>query len=155
MNIGETVRKLLRIGVFVLTAAFLGFIFFNSLQNSTASDAQSDGVVSLFQSFFDGLRIDGNTATFLVRKAGHLLEFFVLGCLLSIDIRILTRNWWARIFVPLFFGILFPVIDEMLQLFTPGRSSEVRDVVIDFCGVCFGILVTTSILFLIDRKKKT
>ena len=151
----ETVWKLLRIGAFVLTAVLLCFIFWNSLQNSTASDAQSDGVVHWLQPVLDGLHIDGSMATFLVRKAGHFLEFFSLGCLLCLDIRILTRNWWARIFVPLFFGILFPVIDETLQLFSPGRSSEVRDVLIDFCGVLVGMLVVTPILYLIDRKKKT
>ena len=153
---GDTVWKVLRVGAFLLTAAFLGFIFFNSMQDSVASDAQSDSVKGVLQSFFDWLHIDSGTATFLVRKAGHLLEFFVLGCLLCVDIRILTRNWWARIFAPLFFGILFPVLDETIQLFTPGRSSEVRDVLIDFCGVCIGVAVATTILALLfDRKKKT
>ena len=150
-----TVRKLLRVGAFLLTAAFLGFIFYNSLQNSTASDAQSDGVVHWLQPVLNWLHIGDDMATFLVRKTGHFLEFFTLGCCLCLDIRILTRNWWARIFVPLFFGILFPVLDETLQLFSPGRSSEVRDVLIDFCGVCVGILIATPILTLLfDRKKK-
>ena len=36
---------------------------------------------------------------------------------------------------------LAPVADETIQMFTPGRSSLLTDVLIDLAGVLFGTLV--------------
>ena len=45
--------------------------------------------------------------------------------------------------------ILVPIIDEGIQYFTPGRSAELRDCIIDMCGYGFGFLIT----YLIKQRK--
>lgn len=47
---------------------------------------------------------------------------------------------------PLFVGLLVAVLDETVQLYVPGRSSSVRDVLIDFGGVLCGLFAALLIL---------
>lgn len=138
------------IAIFLLgTICFILFIYSNSMQTGTDSSALSKAVVEFLQSM--GI----NLSELFVRKLAHFLEYFVLGLLLSVDIRLITQNWWARIFAPLFCGLLIPVFDESIQLLTPGRSGEVRDVLLDFSGVVTGLIWMTLLIVLIfDRRKK-
>lgn len=147
-------QLLLRLFLVVGTILFLLFIFGNSLQDGAASGSRSAKAVEWIQSCFDLLRIPILVSELVIRKLAHFSEYFALGLLLGMTIRAITSNWWARIFTPLFFGLLIPVLDEGLQLLIPQRSGEVRDVLIDFSGVLLGILIITPLLWLLlDRKK--
>ena len=58
------------------------------------------------------------------------------------------------------FGLLAGVLDEGIQIFADGRGSDVRDVVIDFSGVVFGLLAALFLLLLVRmfhvlRESKT
>ena len=58
------------------------------------------------------------------------------------------------------FGLLAGVLDEGIQMFADGRGSDVRDVVIDFSGVVFGLLAALFLLLLVRmfhvlRESKT
>ena len=44
--------------------------------------------------------------------------------------------------------------DELHQLFVPGRSGQVKDVLIDGCGAVIGALIIWGISYLIHIKKK-
>ncbi len=147
-------RALWRVAAFGATILFVLFIFSNSMQVSTASSARSSGVVELLQAAADALHLPIVISETVIRKLAHFCEYLVLGLLLCVDIRLLTKNWWARVFAPLFFGLLIPVADECIQLFTPGRSSEVLDVLLDFGGVVCGLLILTPILAGLERRKK-
>ena len=46
-------------------------------------------------------------------------------------------------------GLLTALTDETIQLFVPGRSSQVTDVWIDFSGVMTGLIVGLILLGLI------
>lgn len=138
------------------TVLFLLFIFGNSLQDGAVSGLRSGRAVRILQSFVDWVHFPLTVSELVIRKLAHFLEYFGLGLLLGLNVRAVTPNWWARIFMPLFFGLLVPVLDEGLQLLIPGRSGEVRDVLIDFSGVLVGLLVITPLLALLfDRKKPT
>lgn len=50
--------------------------------------------------------------------------------------------------------LLYAASDEIHQLFVPGRSGEVRDVMIDFSGAALGIALSTLVFLLICRIKK-
>ena len=47
-------------------------------------------------------------------------------------------------------GTLYAVTDEVHQYFVPGRSCEIRDMVIDGCGVAVGVLI----MAIIKHRKK-
>lgn len=38
-------------------------------------------------------------------------------------------------------GALYAASDEFHQLFVPGRSGQISDVLLDSAGVCFGVLL--------------
>ena len=92
----------------------------------------------------------------LVRELGHFSEYALLGFWLMLSLRVYTRRILSHISWPLFFGLL----DEGIQMFADGRGSDVRDVVIDFSGVVFGLLAALFLLLLVRmfhvlRESKT
>ena len=96
----------------------------------------------------------------LVRKLGHFSEYALLGFWLMLSLRVYTRRILSYISWPLFFGLLAGVLDEGIQMFADGRGSDVRDVVIDFSGVVFGLLAALFLLLLVRmfhvlRESKT
>ena len=84
----------------------------------------------------------------------------LLGFWLMLSLRVYTRRILSHISWPLFFGLLAGVLDEGIQMFADGRGSDVRDVVIDFSGVVFGLLAALFLLLLVRmfhvlRESKT
>jgi VanZ family protein len=51
----------------------------------------------------------------------------------------------AQIIAPWLIGTAYAVTDEIHQYVVPGRSCEVRDVVIDSCGVLVGALIAAKL----------
>ena len=47
------------------------------------------------------------------------------------------KNWISM--VTLAYCVFYAAIDEIHQLFVPGRSGEIKDVLIDSCGSFIGI----------------
>ena len=50
---------------------------------------------------------------------------------------------------------MYAISDEVHQLFVPGRSGQATDVLIDFSGSLAAILILSSVLYLIRRKKQS
>ncbi|HIR57041.1 MAG TPA: VanZ family protein [Candidatus Gallacutalibacter pullicola] len=146
-------QRVLRILFPAATVLFVLFIFGNSLQNGTESGSRSGFVVQLLENMlgFFGLKVE--ITEFFIRKSAHFAEYFVLGMLLFATLRVYVRQWKDKIFIPLFFGLLVPVCDEFLQLFVPGRSGQVSDVVLDFSGVLTGIGVLIVIFTAVSKRR--
>ena len=80
-----------------------------------------------------------------VRKTAHAMEYAVLG--------LLTAGAYIRrgtsirkgILVPWGIAALYAASDEFHQLFVPGRSGQVSDVVLDSAGVLAGVLLLAGI----------
>ena len=122
-----------------LCALWIAAIFLHSLMPADLSEAESGGLLAWLSRLFPGL------THHLLRKFAHFTEFAVLGLLLSQCFRV-------RIFRPLLAGLLCALCDETIQLFVPGRSSEIRDLWIDFAGAALGI----GLVFLLrSLRRKT
>lgn len=108
---------------------------------------------------------------FWVRKGAHCFEYMALGILMHLNMAIYAgrgrgagnraaMDFWgsgqrrpAIIFLAsLAAGILYAVGDELHQYFVPGRSCELRDVIIDSFGVFIGAVAVLIVTF--RRKKK-
>ncbi len=148
-------RKMLRfVLALLLNMLVVCFIFFNSLQGPEASN-QSSGMVMQFLKAV--LKLDDSIGeeafhTF-VRKAAHFTEFAALGASLWLLLGCIRSRF--GVFCPggmLFAALATAVTDEFIQSFT-GRTSSVKDVLLDFCGAltAFGLL---SLLAGIRRKQK-
>lgn len=78
----------------------------------------------------------------VVRTGAHFSEYAVLGVWLTLLLNGLGLRWpwlaWLG-------GALFAVTDEWHQSFTPGRTSDPKDVLVDALGVLLGVILTTLI----------
>ena len=131
--------------------AAMAFIFSNSLQNGAQSGSRSGAVMEIIRKLFDaaGIAPQYRPTEFLIRKLGHFSEFAFLGFLLLFLLRCFTARIFQNMGWILFAGLLTGVADEGIQMFTAGRSSEVRDVMIDFCGSVFGIAAAVLLLYVV------
>lgn len=118
----------------ILALLWLGFIFYNSMQNANASGEMSDGLL-------DALNLP-QAAEPLARKLAHFFFFMLFGVLVS---GTFFTGKWQVIPTVLLCVLLCACADETLQLFSQGRSSELRDVWIDFGGALIGAAVSLPI----------
>lgn len=127
----------------VLAVLWLGFIFFNSLQDAETSSGISKGLLEML-----GLPHAIET---IVRKLAHFTFFMVLGILVSGAFSARKLQSVAILLCVL----LCACTDETLQLFSLGRSSELRDVWIDFAGGALGVVVAAVYGFIKKKQKIT
>ena len=86
-----------------------------------------------------------------IRKTAHATEYAVLGFFLAGSYADRKKKRAALVFVPLAAGAFYAVTYEVHQLFVPGRSCQVTDMLIDSCGVLAGVLAGLA-LFLCGRQ---
>lgn len=90
-----------------------------------------------------------HNAQFIVRKAAHFTIYTVLGFVLSMSFgrrKFLT----GQTAIALTAGALYAVTDELHQSLIPGRSCELRDIIIDSCGVFTGIVISMAVMHIIS-----
>lgn len=133
-----------------LTICFIFFIFHNSMFNGQDSGKQSAFVLAFINKFFARVGITATVTEHFVRKMGHFTEYFALGGLLTLTVRMYARKPFKHIFTELFILIMVPEIDECIQHFIPGRGPSVIDVMIDFGGGLTGLMVLLLIINLVD-----
>ena len=142
------------VGRVVFTLALAGciwFIFSNSMAVAQVSSASSGRVLTLLQG---ALRRLGHPALaqrltqHVVRKMAHFCEYMLEGFLLMLCMRVYSRHPLRHITVPMLGGVLTALTDETIQLYSPGRSSQVTDVWLDSVGVLAGILAALVLMAL-------
>ena len=129
-------------------AATVYFIFANSLEIARESSARSQQVMALLNGLLGRAGL-GPLSEHTVRKLAHFCEFALLGFWFMLCLRVYTRHFIRHVSWPLFFGLLTAVIDETIQLYVPGRSSSVKDVLLDFSGVLAGLFLALLILLFV------
>lgn len=136
----------LRILFTVMVVMCVAFIFYNSSQVAEVSGEISGKVTALSNEALSYLPVDITLSEAIVRKLAHVAEFALLGLLFTFCLRVYTRRLIAFSAWPLLFGLFIAVCDEFLQKFIPGRSGQIRDIFIDFIGVCGG---TAAAIFIV------
>ena len=141
-------------GRVVFTFALIGcivFIFSNSMAVAEVSSMSSGRVLQWMQAILRRLGHPGlaNRLTMhIVRKMAHFCEYMLEGFLLMLCMRVYSRHPLRHITVPMLGGVLTALTDETIQLFSPGRSSQVTDVWLDSAGVLAGILAALILMAL-------
>ena len=120
----------------LITILIMLFIFWQSAMPAAVSELESDSIVSRLAEW---LQMDVNLVSFVVRKSAHFTEFLILG--VSLFLTVLDLRKWPSFWIPWAIGAAYAVSDEVHQHFVPGRSCEVRDMVIDACGVLVGVAI--------------
>lgn len=162
-----------RIGYLLFALFIMGVIFFFSSQPAAVSQGLSDGLLERMISLFEGILPEFMIA-FLngyIRKIAHFVIYGLLGVALALcagsfiyvegpaqpeyagiwELAAYRRSFRLSYFwLPLAIGVIYAISDEIHQLFVFGRSGEVRDVILDSCGVAVGIIL----VLVIGQKKR-
>ena len=126
--------------------ATIAFIFYNSAQVAEVSSEYSGQFTVLLNRLLQYTPLDIVLTEHQVRKLAHMAEFAALGFFLTLCLRVYTKRLVAFCAWPLLFGLFIAVCDEFLQRFIPGRGSSIKDIFIDFIGVCGG---TAAAIFIV------
>lgn len=129
------------------TAGCLGFIWINSVMPGRISSEFSGYAAKICKMIFGE---DFAVSEAIIRKLAHCAEFAVFGVVLSL---LFYEKLASRISLIGFCGLGAAVCDETIQLFSIGRSSQIKDVWIDFSGFTAGTLLI-FILYAIDKGMK-
>ena len=124
------------------------FIFRNSLQAGDLSSARSQSVMQMLNELLGRVGL-GPLSQHTVRKLAHFAEFTLEGFLLMLCLRVYTRHFVRHVSWPLLGGMTTALMDETIQRFIPGRSSQVTDVWIDMAGVVCGLFVALVLLLIV------
>ena len=140
-------RKMIIFGALMVFC--ISFIFSNSLKNSEESHKDSNVIVEVVEDVAD--RIIPNNHwdwNYIVRKSAHIFEFFVLGvCTMLFFSQVHTKTK-LNVLSAFVCVIVIASTDEFIQRFT-GRTSSLKDVMIDLFGASLGIcfILLTLILW--------
>jgi VanZ family protein len=121
---------------FALLLAWMLLIFLFSSEVANSSSARSDVIVQIVS---QSISWPQDILTFLIRKAAHIFIYFVLGVLMINVVKDFTPTTRRAVLLSILCVMLYAVSDELHQLFIPGRSAELRDVLIDTAAGSVGV----------------
>ena len=133
---------------------WMAIIFYLSHQPATTSSQLSSGIthnITIMVQKMIPFSINTDLFHSFVRKAAHFAAYFILGVLLMRAL--VHNNVFLKMGVSLLISVLYAISDEFHQTFIPGRSGEIRDVIIDTAGAVTGILLY-FLIYLFFKKKK-
>lgn len=152
---GENMLKTFRATTIILTLSIMTFIFYMSSQTADESSASSSLFIEffakIFVSDFEMLTFEKQASIvsslqFIVRKGAHFSIYALLGGLSYLSVVTYNKiSFKMRTVLSAVACLIYSVSDEIHQSFVPGRSGELRDVCIDFCGSLLAILILTFI----------
>lgn len=153
-----------RAAMLMITLGVMAVIFLLSAQPGTGSYALSEQIThqvqsstaqSLLPSFFSA-DFHAN-----LRKWAHVYVFFALGVSMTVTVHLFwgvgrsnLPTLWQQGFLSGGLCTAYAALDELHQLFVPGRSGSPRDVGIDALGFVPGIVIVCLFLAIKHRRKK-
>ena len=139
--------------LYILLGLIVFFIWDNSMQNGGSSDGFSLIFAETFAHIVNKLGFHGNIWTLnrIVRKLAHLTEFTILGGVLYTILR--RYITYGTVIKTIGLGMLIASLDEFIQLFSLGRSSQLSDVLIDTVGIIIGISVVKLTYYISHDKR--
>lgn len=129
-------KKLFNISLLII---WMIFIFVMSSFSATESTNQSDIIVTAISNTINISNIHLLTVT--IRKLAHITEYLILG-ILTYNV---YKNYNKSICISILICFLYAISDEIHQIFIPGRSGQITDILIDTIGALLGIILITNI----------
>ena len=148
----------------LITILIMCMIFYFSSQNADTSSNTSGGFAEFmakviypgFEKLSQSRRIEIiNGCQFAVRKTAHFSIYGTLGVFSCLTMNTYKNlKVWVRNAVSLGACLCYSISDELHQHFVPGRSCELRDVCIDFCGAAAGTAIVILIRYTVKKIKE-
>lgn len=143
----------------ILLICWMVVIFMFSNQSSEKSSNVSESSINFIldklsitreMSYNDKTQVIENLQT-PIRKLAHF-SIYAVGGLLSFALvnqyKLPIKNKVVYSFI---FCLAYSITDEIHQYFIPGRSCEIRDILIDSFGVLFGILISYLVIKIFSK----
>lgn len=89
----------------------------------------------------------------ILRKNAHAFEYLILAIVVSALLFSFNMKGKPALIYIMFICLFYAVTDEFHQIFVPGRSSLVSDVLIDFLGSLIGIFIFYLLYYKVYRSK--
>lgn len=124
----------------LLIILWMILIFVMSSFNANESTNQSNIIVHFLSQLFNINNLE--LLSFIIRKLAHFSEYLILG--------ILIYNYCLRFDLSILICLFYAISDEINQILIPGRSCQIRDVIIDLLGALCGIII----LYLYNKRKE-
>jgi VanZ family protein len=143
--------KHLKKHVFLILALLWTLVIFAfSLQSGDESIVSSNIILDLLAMILPILKDPDylTIAVLIIRKTAHFTEYFILAYFYT---KASSETKQDKIIL---LGYLIPIIDEGIQLFSPGRASSPVDMLIDMSGYLSGLIVFGSFKNLVKIIKK-
>ncbi|WP_368503206.1 VanZ family protein [Alkalihalophilus sp. As8PL] len=122
---------------------WMALIFYLSHQPATKSAELSSGImewiVAVVEIVVPTIHQHLDMLHLIIRKGAHFFAYLILGILVIHALRGRRPTGYRRVLLALTICVLYAISDEVHQLFVPGRSGEVTDVLIDSAGASVGI----------------
>ena len=140
----------------ILVILMLAFIWGNSFLPGELSVQESEKVLELVEPVVEPVTEMLTTAGydvdehFVVRKMAHFTEYTVLGALMFL--LFVKPDGRSRYLLPAGLCLAAAGVDEGIQILALDRGPALRDVLLDFCGSCIGILCAAFVILLIYYK---
>lgn len=139
--------KILRILLIILLFGIFGIIFNFSSQNGEESKGLSRKITETITKNIKWIqeleqeekeKIVGKIEK-VIRKLAHFSLYAVVGVISMSLMSTYELKQNKRAGISLAIGIIYAISDELHQWFIAGRAASTLDVMIDTCGVVFGI----------------
>ena len=122
----------------VLSLAVMVVIFFFSSQQGSDSDNTSITFISLLLGKNTNLAIAFNA---FLRETAHMVEFAALAVSVFLFVNTFKINSFFRVVFTVVFSSAYALSDEIHQVFVPGRSGQLYDILIDDLGILLSVFV--------------
>ncbi|MBQ5890419.1 MAG: VanZ family protein [Clostridia bacterium] len=156
-------RRIFQCLAWLLVLLWMGLIFSFSGQTAEVSSEISSSttakIIAQIYPGFNSLSPDEqaeiiDTAELFVRKAGHLIEYFILSALLVFALLFNNFKPINRAILAILISLIYAATDEIHQLFVSGRACRLSDVLIDTCGAAIFAVLYLLAIKIFNRKEK-
>ena len=128
-----------------LLVSWMILIFYMSNQPADISNKQSDLIIKLF--YYIGIDLNsslGEITSFVIRKAAHFTEYFILYCL-TINVLKFYFNIKKAAIYSLLIVLGYAISDEIHHYCIRGRDMAISVGRIDFSGGILGFIINIII----------
>jgi VanZ family protein len=133
---------------YVLVLLWMGVIFKLSSQGADQSKKLSKGVTSAVvktaKVVTPKAKLNAGRLNNKLRKYAHFFSFLILGVLVLNALWKSGVSGFRAMLLALLICAVYAAMDELHQLFVPGRGAELLDVLIDSAGAVVGIIIAKT-----------
>lgn len=144
-----------KILIFGLLTSWMLLIFMFSNANAESSKGHANFVIFILKNLAEDSTFFSSVIEYLtkeyslmysIRKLAHLSVFCILQLIVFWGLRFNGVNLLKSSILSIVFVVLYAVADEFHQYFVPGRSAEIKDVMIDTLGGMCGLVLSYIII---------